>query len=130
MIVRRSCIQRTIRRDTLSVAVGILGNEALLVSIPKRGRNGSTNFETILQGALPHGRKGKHYALLTQVLGDLQQLANESAMRIPLADYPEHEIADLRSAIHRATAKAGLTVFTSSDDEFLYVWKPPEETPK
>ena len=83
-----------------------------------------SNFETVPQRNLPNGRKGKHHTMLAQVLDDLQQLADGQAIRMPLAEYPEFAVADLRSAIHRATAKLGLTVATSSDDEYLYVWKP------
>ena len=88
------------------------------------------NFETISQGDLPNGRKGKHHTLLMQVLDDLQQLVNGRAIRIPLAEYPDFGVADLRSAIHRATTKLGFSVATSSDDEFLYVWKATENTPR
>jgi hypothetical protein len=81
------------------------------------------NFKTISQIDLPSGRKGKHHPLLVQVLKDLENLADGRAMKIPLADF-SGSIADIRSAIHRATRKQKVEIATSSDDEFFYVWKP------
>ena len=80
------------------------------------------NFESISQVDLPSGRKGKHHSLLVKVLNDLDELAEGRAMKIPLADFPG-SVADIRSAISRATKKKDLEVATSSDDEFFYVWK-------
>lgn len=81
------------------------------------------NFKTISHADLPSGRKGKHHPLLVQVLEDLEDLTDGRAMKIPLADFPG-SIADIRSAIHRATRKLKVEIATSSDDEFFYVWKP------
>ncbi len=92
------------------------------MNTPKK-KNGKTNFESISQGELPNGRKGKHHPLLVQVLEDLEQLADGRAIKIPLADF-EGEVADIRSAISRATKKKKLDVATSSDENFFYVWKP------
>ncbi len=80
------------------------------------------NFKTIAQVDLPRGRRGKHFEMLTQVLQDLEQLPSDQAIKIPLAEFPGNT-ADIRSAIARATAKLGIEVTTSSDDEFFYVWK-------
>ena len=87
-------------------------------------------FQTVSQSDLPSGRKGKHHTMLEQVLDDLKQLADGRAIKMPLAEYGDFGVADLRSAIHRATAKLGFAVATSSDDEFLYVWKPADNAPK
>ena len=83
----------------------------------------AANFESISQGDLPTGRKGKHHLMLVKVMEDLKQLSDGRALRIPLADFPG-SIADIRSAIHRATLKAKVEVATSSDEQFFYVWKP------
>ena len=48
-------------------------------------------------------------------------LKNGSAIKIPLADLAESK-EKVRSALNRATRKAGLTVATASDASFLYVW--------
>ena len=81
------------------------------------------SFYTVSDTDLPSGRKGKHHAMLLKVLQDLEHLSEGRAIRIPLADY-SGSIADIRSAIHRATVKQKLEIATSSDDEFFYVWKP------
>ncbi len=87
----------------------------------KTGREG-TNFATIAQRDLPNGRKGKHHLMLRYVLEDLRQLEHGRAIKIPLADF-SGSVADIRSAIHRATRKQKLEIATSSDDEYFYLWK-------
>ena len=61
--------------------------------------------------------------MLLKVLRDLEHLSEGRAIRIPLADYPG-SVADIRSAIHRATTKGKVEIATSSDDKFFYIWKP------
>lgn len=80
-------------------------------------------FKTISQGDLPNGRRGKHHLLLLKVLKELDQLAEGRAIQIPMADFPG-TVADLRSAIHRATKKQDLNILTSSDEGHFYIWKP------
>ena len=87
----------------------------------KNGRPKS-NFQTLSQEDLPTGRKGKHHQLIVHVLEDLDQLTDGHAIKVPLADF-EGSVADIRSAILRATKKKNLKVSTSSDDEFFYLWK-------
>jgi hypothetical protein len=93
------------------------------MSTRKSVNRNSLNFATIANRDLPNGRKGKHHGMLLKVLADLDRLDDGRAIKIPLADYAG-SIADIRSAIHRATAKLKLEIATSSDDEFFYVWKP------
>lgn len=80
-------------------------------------------FKTISQVDLPTGRRGKHHPLLVKVVKELEELAEGRAIQIPLSEFPG-TVADLRSAIHRATKKLNLTILTSSDEEHFYVWKP------
>ncbi len=80
------------------------------------------NFESILQLNVPKGRDGKHKHIVTQLLSDLEQLEAGSALKIPLAELPDTK-ENIRSALNRATRQRGLEVATSSDTEFLYVWK-------
>jgi len=81
------------------------------------------NFQTVDQSDLPNGRKGKHHPLVFKVLNDLETLSEGRAIKIPLSDFPG-SVAEIRSAINRATTKRDIQVATSSDDEFFYVWKP------
>ena len=82
-----------------------------------------SNFENISQGDLPNGRKGKHHLLLMKVLEDLERLPEGRALKIPLADFVG-SVADIRSAISRATKNIEVDIATSSDEQFFYVWKP------
>lgn len=82
---------------------------------------------TISQNDLPAGRKGKHHPMLLDVLDALEDLEEGRAIKVPLTDY-SGTLADMRSAIHRATRKRDMEVLTSSDDEYLYVWKPERKT--
>jgi hypothetical protein len=86
------------------------------------GRTGSMRFDSILQQDVPRGRDGKHKQIVTQVLTDLEHLADGSALRIPLTALPDTK-ENIRSALNRATRQRGMEVATSSDAEFLYVWK-------
>lgn len=80
------------------------------------------NFQSILQAEVPKGRDGKHKAIVSQLLNDLSQLVDGSALRIPLSDLPDSK-ENIRSALNRATRQRGMEVATSSDADFLYVWK-------
>ena len=73
------------------------------------------------QANVPQGRHGKHNQIVTTILRDLDILKDGSAIKIPLAELVESK-EKVRSALNRATRKAGLTVATASDATFLYVW--------
>lgn len=79
------------------------------------------NFKSIFQRDVPKGRDGKHKAIVSELLSDLEQLAPGSALKIPLAELPDTK-ENIRSALNRATRQRGLDVATSADSEFLYVW--------
>ena len=84
------------------------------------GTNGR-NFKTMLQVNVPQGRKGKHNQIVSEILSDLAQLKDGSALKIPLKDLAESK-ENVRSALNRATHNAGLNVATAADENFLYVW--------
>ena len=84
--------------------------------------SGSTKFESILQLDVPKGRDGKHKRIVTQLLSDIDQLGAGTALKVPLSALPDTK-ENIRSALNRATHSRGLEVATSSDAEFLYVWK-------
>jgi len=85
------------------------------------------HFETVSQGELPQGRRGKHHAFLSNLIDDLERLPEGRAIKIRMEDFPRSTTADLRSAISRATTQRAIEVATSSDEQFLYVWKPARE---
>lgn len=80
------------------------------------------NFQSILQAEVPKGRDGKHKLIVTHLLSDLAQLPEGSALRIPLSELPDSK-ENIRSALNRATRQRDMEVATSSDAEYLYVWK-------
>jgi hypothetical protein len=84
---------------------------------------GSMTFQSILQSDVPKGRDGKHRLIVAQLLNDIERLESGSALKIPLSELPDTK-ENIRSALNRATRQRGIEVATSSDAEFLYVWKP------
>jgi hypothetical protein len=84
-------------------------------------KKATTHFKTIVQADVPQGRNGKHKLIVTTILNDLDNLKPESALKVPLAELAESK-AKVRSALNRATRKAGRKVATASDESFLYVW--------
>jgi hypothetical protein len=79
------------------------------------------HFKTMVQADVPQGRKGKHQLIVATVLKDLDRLKADSAIKIPLAELTLSK-EKVRSALNRATRKAGRRVATASDETFLYVW--------
>lgn len=84
-------------------------------------RTGPTHFKTMVQLEVPQGRNGKHILIVTAILKDLDRLKAGSALKVPLAELLESK-EKVRSALNRATRKAGKKVSTASDANFLYVW--------
>ncbi len=81
----------------------------------------SARFKTMPQVDVPQGREGKHKQIVSAILQDLDQLKEGSALKVPLAELAESK-EKVRSALNRATRKAGRSVATASDGSFLYVW--------
>jgi hypothetical protein len=79
------------------------------------------NFKGMPQTDVPQGRNGKHKGIVTRILSDLDQIPKGVALKVPLAQLSDSK-EKVRSALNRATRKAGRTVATASDDAFLYVW--------
>ena len=72
---------------------------------------------------LDRGRRGKHYDLIREILQELQGLKAGSALEIPLAKVGGVGLANLRSAVHRASHSAGIEIETLADAANFYVWK-------
>ena len=79
-------------------------------------------FESILQLDVPKGRDGKHKKIVSQLLNDIGNLEPGTALKVPLQALPDTK-ENIRAALNRATRQKGLEVATSSDSDFLYVWK-------
>ncbi len=82
----------------------------------------SMKFESVLQVNVPKGRDGKHKEIVTQLLSDIAMLKPGSALKIPLSELPDTK-QNIRSALSRAASLKKINLATSSNDEFLYVWK-------
>jgi len=79
------------------------------------------HFKTMEQADVPQGRNGKHKRIVTFILNDLDQLEDGAALKVPLSALADGK-ANVRSALNRATRKAGRMVATATDENFLYVW--------
>lgn len=80
-----------------------------------------SHFKTMDLGEVPRSRNGKHKAIVTLILRDLDQLKDGAALRVPLADLGDTK-QNVRSALNRATRNAKRNVATATDENFLYVW--------
>jgi hypothetical protein len=79
------------------------------------------HFKTMAMVDVPRSRNGKHKKIVTAILGNLDQLGEGDAFRVPLADLGDSK-ENVRSALNRATRKSSRAVATATDENFLYVW--------
>ena len=79
-------------------------------------------FESILQANVPKGRDGKHKQIVEELLDDISRLEEGAALKIPLSALPDTK-ENIRFALSRTTQQRGIDIATSSDSQFLYVWK-------
>jgi hypothetical protein len=83
---------------------------------------GLKRFESMLQVDVPKGRDGKHKQIIMRLLSDIEELSEGSALKIPFSELPDTK-ENIRSALSRAARQRKIDLATSSDEEFLYVWK-------
>jgi len=81
----------------------------------------ASRFKTMLEVDVPKSRTSKHREIIRAILSDLDQLKTGSAFKVPLQDLGDSK-ANVRSALNRATRKAGRKVATATDERFLYIW--------
>jgi hypothetical protein len=89
--------------------------------MPARKPSESRKFKTAQRSEVPTGRKGKHNAIVTDILHDLEKLEPGLCLKIPLTELPDSK-ANIRSALNRATRTQHRAIATATDDTFLYVW--------
>ena len=80
-----------------------------------------SHFTTMELGEVPRSRNGKHKAIVSLILRDLDRLKEGTALRVPLAELGDTK-QNVRSALNRATRNAKRSVATATDENFLYVW--------
>lgn len=90
---------------------------------PKNDGKPELKYRQVNVETLDRGRRGKHHDLVNGIVQELKTLAPGSAMEIPLADVGGIGLANLRSAVHRASTSHGLEIETLADDKNFYVWK-------
>ena len=93
-----------------------MGNEPKAKPVPLK-------YQRVKVASIKKGRRGKHYELVQGILEELRTLSTGAAMQIPLAEVGGIGLANLRSAVHRASAAEGLVIETLADEKNLYVWK-------
>jgi hypothetical protein len=83
-------------------------------------------YDRVVLADIRRQRRGKHHDLLGGIFQDLETLPGGSAIKIPLAEVDGTTLANLRSAVHRASTARGLGIETLSDEENFYIWKAPK----
>jgi hypothetical protein len=81
------------------------------------------NYDRVVLANVRRNRRGKHHDLIQGIFQDLETLPAGSAIKLPLAKLDGITLANLRSAVHRASASRGLEVETLSDEDNFYIWK-------
>lgn len=79
-------------------------------------------YRSVKVSSLETGRRGKHHDLMVGIMRELKMLKEGSALEIPLSNVNGVEMANLRSAVHRAAATGGVNIQTQADEKNLYVW--------
>jgi hypothetical protein len=93
---------------------------------PSKSKKPKMSYNTIVKSDVPRGRNGKHKAVVTRILKDLDVLQSGSALKVPLSELTDIK-ENIRSALNRATRKSGRQVATAADGEFLYIWNQRKE---
>ena len=70
-----------------------------------RMKKSSMNFKKMMQKDVPQGRNGKHKAIVTRILSDLDQIQGGVALKVPLADLAETK-ENVRPDLESRDAKA------------------------
>jgi hypothetical protein len=81
------------------------------------------NFDTTDVDNVPHDRKGKHNALMSRIMQDLQRIEPGVALKIPVSSLGSQKIENIRAALTREIKKTRLKIGTSIDDDYFYVWR-------
>jgi hypothetical protein len=81
------------------------------------------NYDRVVLANVRRGRRGKHHDLIQGIFQDLETLPAGSAIKLPLAKLDGITLANLRSAVHRASVSKGLGIETLSDEDNFYIWK-------
>jgi hypothetical protein len=92
------------------------------------GRNGGgkgrhqQHFSSVAQEDIPQWRRGKHHEMVANILGDIENIADGRAVKVP-RDGLGYTVQQVRSALSRGARKRNFLVATAADDNYLYVWR-------
>ena len=94
-----------------------------------KGKSSSADlkYRRVEVSSLDTTRRGKHHDLTEGIVKELETLSPGAAMEIPLADVGGIGLANLRSAVHRASSTRGLEIETLADEKNFYVWRKKKE---
>ena len=81
------------------------------------------NYDRVALANVRRNRRGKHHDLIQGIFQDLETLPVGSAIKLPLSKLDGITLANLRSAVHRASIAKALGIETLSDEENFYIWK-------
>ena len=90
---------------------------------PVKNPKPTLNYDRVVLANLKRNRRGKHHELIEGIFQDLESLPAGSAIKIPFAETDGITLANLRSAVHRASTSKDLGIETLSDEENFYIWK-------
>jgi hypothetical protein len=107
------------RYGSAVVVQGRLGKERKFLDGAK---NNTNNYRSVKIASLGNRRRGKHHDLIGGILQQLHTLQAGRALEIPLGEVGGVELANLRSAVHRAATADNFEVETQSDERNFYVW--------
>lgn len=93
-----------------------------------RGAQSATKYRRVEVAGLDRGRRGKHHDLVAGIIEELRAAPSGAALEIPLGDVGGIGLANLRSAVHRASTAVGIPIETLADEKNFYVWK--KEAPR
>jgi hypothetical protein len=94
---------------------------------PSKDRKSPLNYDRVVLANIRRSRRGKHNDLIQGIFQDLETLPLGSAIKIPLSKVDGVTLANLRSAVHRASTSRGQGIETLSDEESFYIWKSVEK---
>lgn len=79
-------------------------------------------YQSVKIVSLGNRRRGKHHDLVGGIMRELKALRAGLALEIPLAQVGGVELANLRSAVHRAAEIQDVAIETQSDEKNFYIW--------
>jgi hypothetical protein len=79
-------------------------------------------YQSVKIANLGNRRRGKHRDLTDGIIQQLKTLQRGLALEIPLDSVDGVDLADLRSAVHRAATAENVPIETQSDEKNFYVW--------